>query len=78
MGAPDLRIAIALGPECPHCGCDGFDDWWHARTVKSGCGIVSLRGSLRCHACGKFFAVTHYTDGETHSTAQVRQKAAQP
>ena len=65
----ELRIAIAPGPECPRCHTDGFDDWWHERTVNVGDGgVVSLRGSLRCHWCGLWFSVTHYADGQTHST----------
>lgn len=64
----DLRIAIADGPQCPRCRESGFDDWWHDRTVRPGDGlVVSLRGSLRCHGCGRYFGVTSYVDGKTHS-----------
>lgn len=67
--AKDLLIRIAPGPECPKCLEDGFDDWWHGRTIRSGDGlVVLLKGSLRCHGCGRFFSVTRYVDGETHST----------
>lgn len=60
-------IAIARGPECPHCRTDGFDDW-HLEPSLKMVGTV-LTGRLRCHGCGKFFSMTHYHDGETHSTA---------
>lgn len=66
---PSFRIAIAEGPECPHCREGGFDDWWHDPRVRSGDGlIVSARGVLQCHGCGRFFSVTRYVDGGTHST----------
>jgi hypothetical protein len=68
-----LKIAIAVGPECPSCGEDRFDDWWHDKSVRSPGGfVVSLTGALRCHGCGKFFAVTMYQDGETHSKVNAR------
>lgn len=71
--ATELAIKIARGPTCPACGEDGFDDWWHDPRVKSGGGvIVSLRGALTCHGCGKHFHVEQYTDGETHSTMNRR------
>ena len=63
-----MKLAISKGgPECPGCGERCFDDWWRAPGMKHGSGIVQIRGSLRCHSCGKFFAVTNYNDGETHS-----------
>jgi hypothetical protein len=65
--ASELKIAIAHGPECPNCGEDGFDDWWHDKTTKTGHRPVSLEARLRCHGCGRFFHVTQYGDGETHS-----------
>lgn len=69
----DLRIAIAHGPECPACHVDGFDDWWHDKTVRSAHSlVVAMTGSLRCHGCGKFFAVTAYHDGLVHSTMRTK------
>lgn len=67
-----FKVAIAFGPKCPHCGCDGFDDWWLAKSLKPGVGLVALAGRLACHDCGKFFSVTRYHDGEVHSTARSR------
>lgn len=68
-----MKIAISKwGPQCPNCGEDGFDDWWHAKSMKHGSGIVSIRGSLKCHGCGRFFSVTNYHDGETHSVQSAR------
>jgi hypothetical protein len=63
----ELRIAIARGPECPACHETGFDDWWHDRTARAEGGTIKAR--LRCRGCGRFFSVSHYSDGETHSTA---------
>lgn len=71
----DLKIAIYDGPECPRCGEYRFDDWWHAPGVRQR-GLL-LSGSLKCHSCGKFFSVTRYSDGETHSTAWFRKPNAQ-
>ena len=68
----ELTIKITRGPCCPACGCDTFDDWNHEPGLKSGTGIVSASGSIKCHACGKFFSITHYADGETHSTMNLR------
>lgn len=62
-----LKIVIAHGPVCPHCGEDGFDDWHHEPSLKV-VGI-SLSGRLKCHGCGKFFSVEQYGDGQVHSTA---------
>lgn len=73
--ATELAIAIQAGPECPACGEDGFDDWHLDRGIKTGSYGVSLCGSLKCHGCGKFFSVTHYADGETHSTMNRRKSA---
>lgn len=71
----ELAIAIARGPECPACGEDRFDDWHRDPRLKGGDGIVvRLRGALRCHGCGKNFAITQYTDGETHSTMRRRAR----
>lgn len=63
----ELVIAIAHGPKCPHCRTDGFDDWHHEPGLRM-VGIA-LTGRLKCHGCGRFFSVTHYLDGVTHSTA---------
>lgn len=71
MSERDLKIAIdRYGPKCPHCQEDGFDDWWHARTIRQRGSL--LTGSLKCHGCGKFFSVSQYSDGETHSSAWSR------
>lgn len=62
-----MKIAIAKGPECPNCGWDGFDDWWHDKSCRSDGGpVVDLYANLEC-ACGAKFEVTRYRDGETHS-----------
>lgn len=62
-------IEIAPGPKCPKCGNDGFDDWWHDKTCRSGGSVVvDLYADLGCHECGAVFEVTKYVDGETHST----------
>ena len=64
-----MMIVISKhGPECPRCHCDGFDDWWHDKTCKAGVLLVAITARLKCHGCGIFFAVTHYTNGETHSS----------
>lgn len=74
--AKELTVRICRGPECPACGEDGFDDWHHDPTCRGGGGVVvSLYARLKCHGCGKFFSVTHYVDGITHSTMN-RRKAA--
>lgn len=71
----ELRLAISRGPKCPRCGEDGFDDWWHDRSCRSGHGpVVELTARLQCHGCGIFFTVTHYRDGETHSSYLSRQR----
>ena len=69
----ELKIRIAPGPCCPHCGEDGFDDWHREPTLRFLSG--SLSGRLKCHGCSKFFSVTHYFDGETHSTAWRKMSA---
>lgn len=61
-----MKIAIGAGPICPECNADGFDDWWHDPSTRAGVGIVSIQAELSCD-CGEKFAVTKYTDGETHS-----------
>ena len=57
---------------------DGFDDWWHEKTIKPSMAplVVSLEGSLKCHGCGKFFRVEKYVDGEVHCSVKrsVRQE----
>ena len=69
----DLKIAIAQDPECPNCHESGFDDWWHDPSfrlvtgISAGIPAVGI-ATLRCHGCGRFFKVTRYRDGETHST----------
>lgn len=63
-----LKIAISGGPECPHCRLDMFDDWHLEPSLKMSGGL--LQGRMRCHGCGKFFSITQYSDGETHSTAR--------
>lgn len=61
-------IAIANGPKCPKCGCDGFDDWWRDKSCRSGGSlIVDIYADLTCHDCGATFEVTRYHGGETHS-----------
>lgn len=73
----DLKIAIGPGPECPSCHEWGFDDWWHDRSIKAPSGpVIALTGSLRCHGCGRFFKVTRYHDGQTHSTMMCRRSNA--
>lgn len=67
--ARELLLEISRGPKCPHCQLDTFDDWHHANTLKSGFAPVAITGSLRCHGCGKFFHIDHYSDGATHSSA---------
>lgn len=63
-----LMLAISPhGPVCPACGQDGFDDWWLGKGMRSG-AAVSIEGRLKCHGCAKFFSVTQYHDGVTHST----------
>ena len=64
----ELRIAIANGPKCPACGCDGFDDWWHDKSCRDGFGIVQIYADLTCHDCGAQFEVEKYYGGETHCT----------
>jgi hypothetical protein len=74
--ARGLKLAIARGPCCPFCRWDGFDDWHLERTLRP-VGLV-LAGRLRCHACGKFFHIDRYPDGEVHSTAWLRIPPAAP
>lgn len=65
----ELKIAIANGPKCPLCGWDGFDDWWHDPSVRSGNSlIVGVYADVRCEECDISFDVTRYHDGETHSS----------
>ncbi len=66
-----MLIKTASGPECPKCGNAGFDDWNHEPTLKTFSGIIS--GRLKCHGCGRFFSITHYTDGATHSIMKERK-----
>jgi hypothetical protein len=67
----ELIIAIAKGPECPGCGNDGFDDWWHDKSCRSAHSpVVDLYAELKCDECETAFEVTRYQDGETHSTAR--------
>lgn len=73
--AREFAIAISGGPKCPACGCQGFDDWWHDPTCRGGIGIVRIHATLKCHGCGKFFAITQYDDGEVHSTMNRRKSA---
>ena len=71
----ELLLKITKGPCCPVCGEDGFDDWHLSPGIRSYHGII--RGALRCHGCGKFFSITHYPDGETHSSIRARRRAQQ-
>lgn len=61
------KIAISDSPKCPHCGCDGFDDWWHDKTTRYVGDILTAR--VKCHGCGKFFSTKQYPDGVNHSSA---------
>ncbi|WP_341893797.1 hypothetical protein [Ferrovibrio terrae] len=73
----EYKIAISQGaPECPNCGCDGFDDWHNSPGLKTGFLPVSITGAIKCHQCGKFFHVDHYSDGATHSSMGGKQKKA--
>lgn len=58
----ERKVRVCHGVECPNCGCDGFDDWWHNPTTKQDGMLVTAR--LRCHGCGRFFKVSRYPDGE--------------
>lgn len=60
------KLTIAKGPSCPCCGETGFDDWWHDPTTRYD--GLAIRARLKCHSCGKFFAVTQYPDAVCHST----------
>lgn len=63
-----MKIAIAKSPVCPACGCDGFDDWWHDKSCRSGGGpVVDIYANLECHGCGAAFEITRYHDGDIHS-----------
>jgi len=78
-GTVEYSITVSkCGPVCPCCGEDGFDDWWHEKTIKPSMAplVVSLEGSLKCHGCGKFFRVEKYVDGEVHCSVKrsVRQE----
>lgn len=64
-----LLLAIARGPQCPTCHETGFDDWHHERTLRSYAGVIA--GRLKCHGCGRFFSIRHYSDGETHCSMKV-------
>jgi hypothetical protein len=70
--ARTLKLEIDYGPKCPHCQMTGFDDWWHDKGIRAQLGL--LTGSLKCHGCGKFFAVKHWQDGQTYSTAWSKQR----
>ena len=64
----ELLITIANCPQCPACGNDGFDDWHHDKSCRSGGGlVVDIYADLKCDECGSGFEVTRYVDGETHS-----------
>lgn len=64
----ELMIEIAPGPRCPVCRSDGFDDWWHDKSCRSGGGVVvDIYADLRCEECEVTFEVTKYADGVTHS-----------
>lgn len=77
LPASGPKIVISrFGPVCPSCRCDGFDDWHHEPGLKFQGGIVGLTGRIKCHDCGKFFKVTAYLDGETHSTMGLGKRAA--
>ncbi len=75
-----MKIAISShGPKCPNCGCDGFDDWWHEKTIRRGFYPVDLEGSLRCHGCGRFFSVRLFHDVlgcECHCVMKTKPKPA--
>jgi len=62
-----MKLAIAQGPKCPHCGGEGFDDWWHDATTRYD-GFV-IRARLKCHSCGNFFRTRQYPDAVCHSEA---------
>jgi len=66
----EWTVAISDGPKCPKSHTEGFDDWWHDPSVRASGGI--MRGRLRCHGCGRFFSVTFYHGGETHSAMRIR------
>lgn len=68
-----LKLEISRGPKCPHCQCEGFDDWHLTKGLKASSPLVIIYGALKCHGCGKFFHVDHYNDGMTHSSAWTRQ-----
>ncbi len=72
----ELKIEICRGPRCPHCQCDTFDDWWlDGKRMHKGDGVVvSMRGSIKCHDCGKFFKFEKYVDGEFHNTAYCKKR----
>jgi len=72
----ELAIKISKhGPICPACGEDRFDDYWRDPRVKSGYGIVTMKGALTCHGCGKNFHFETYNDGDTHSSMMRRVAA---
>jgi len=65
----ELVLAIANGPQCPNCGNDEFDDWWHDKSCRSGGGVVvDIYAKLKCDECGSVFEVARYVGGETHCT----------
>jgi hypothetical protein len=68
-----LLLEIWDGPRCPSCRNDGFDDWWHDKSCRSGGGIVvDIYAELECE-CGAKFEVTKYVGGETHSSMSSTQ-----
>jgi len=65
------KVIVSIGPVCPNCCLDTFDDWWHDPTMKRGVGMIEFEGRLRCHGCGRFFSVAADLNGHVRSAAKV-------
>lgn len=51
---PRKLIRYSVGPKCPRCGWDQFDDWWHVLKDRRG---LQPGGQLECGGCEKVFFI---------------------
>ncbi len=65
MPKPHKLIKYGAEPECPRCGYQGYDDWWHVLRESPG---RQPRGKLECGSCEKAFFIEG-RPGDLFSTA---------